>query len=735
MPDSHLWIPSERIRYEDVVKGGGGDAFRREDLADHSRRLRETFNRSMEHFRSKADVDIAADLIVEISTTPARPIHKERQHLRNLGFELIALSPEAPNVGTARIASDRLPRFSRQLGKYADTPKHIGKSNFAAVEEIRPVRTEQKIEPALARTAGDAAVSCLISVYGSLPQEMKEEVARRVQGRLVEQGKRDVGVHRYANGAVAVSAELTRPEMDKISEQFMFVRSIESNADVITEAAVPSDPVPTVLQIDTPRCKTPVAVIDSGVDDTCSLLAGLVTRKVTALPAGTIGPHLTHGMLVASRVVYGDGIQTVLARRASPWCPIIDVQVTGMDTVGNKRTHDAATLCEVLQEIVPALADDTKVFNLSLGLSPVSDGFFSATARLLDYLSRKHQVLFIVSAGNIEDPCATPPQHFVPEVARIRAPGESLLSQTIGSVAHHSEQGCISTVGEISPFSRRGPGADRARKPELVAHGGNALFDGTGFVPTPRTAVYGLNRDGTTLAYMIGTSFAAPVVAQYAARLFDAYPDATPNLVRALLCHFTRSVTAPTGCAPVRPYDFCGFGEPEIDQALFATRNAATFLYQGVLRADKYLFIPFLVPQALAADSASRLTIRSTVVFDPPVSLDDSVNYSFCRVAAKLRKATPDGMREFDIGGDDDDLLHPWNPLLHFGHAFRHGYAAGEWELRLRLMTRGDMPEDFEQQFAVVIEVIDSADVVDVRSAVEGEAPGRYAAVALRIAA
>ncbi len=287
---------------------------------------------------------------------------------------------------------------------------------------------------------------------------------------------------------------------------------------------------------------------------------------------------------------------------------------------------------------------------------------------------------------------------------------------------------------EIAPYSRRGPGADLGLKPEVVTHGGNVIWNGLDWTTTPRVAAYGLDQRGTHLAYATGTSYSAPLVSQFAARLFDAYPDATPNLVRALICHFTQPVFCPAPGAPLTDHDFCGFGEPSIDGAMFASDHGTAYLFSGTIPKDHYLFIPFHVPQALADTPGTRLTVRGTVVFDPPVSLDDSVDYSLCRIAGLLRKRAAAGLRDVAIGGDEDDALYPWNPLFQFQHSFRGGYAAGEWELRLRLMTRGDLAADFAQSFSVVIEVVDEGERVDVRDAVVREVQS-YAPVQLRIAA
>ncbi len=435
MPLPHLWIPAALTRTQPVVKGRGGESFKREDLAAHSHALRDVFNRSAAAFADRRDFDLATDLIVQITTAPGWSVGKERRHLRNLGFEVVALSEKTANVAIARISKGALPRFSGKLDRYADSSKHVGKGNFGAIEMITPVGVERKVQPALAHADQAAEVSCLITLFGSLPEEMKRTVADRLATDLREMGKQDVTIHRFVNGSVAVAADLTPPEMQQISEQYMFVRSIESNGEIVLEAAVQADEIPQIIQVDRVRCQTPVAVIDSGVNAGSALLAGLVLRAIDELPPGSTGPHMVHGTFVASRVVYGDEITSVLTRRARPWCPVIDIQVTGRDALGNRITQRAAKLGEILERVVPVVAQDTRVFNLSLGIAPIADGRYSAVARLIDFLSREHQVLFVISAGNIETPVAAPPSHYLTPLARLYSPSESLLSLTVGSIA------------------------------------------------------------------------------------------------------------------------------------------------------------------------------------------------------------------------------------------------------------------------------------------------------------
>src|SRR5690606_10692970 len=116
------------------------------------------------------------------------------------------------------------------------------------------------------------------------------------------------------------------------------------------------------------------------------------------------------------------------------------------------------------------------------------------------------------------------------------------------------------------------PGADLGIKPELVAHGGNLIFP---YNFSPRVSSYGISADGANLCVDNGTSYSAPIISQYAQRLFDLYPDSDPNLVRALLCHFTDKKNVPEEITD-DVINYTGFGEPVIDNALAAgSFNAA----------------------------------------------------------------------------------------------------------------------------------------------------------------
>jgi len=151
-----------------------------------------------------------------------------------------------------------------------------------------------------------------------------------------------------------------------------------------------------------------------------------------------------------------------------------------------------------------AVASTIKVINLSIG-DPlrIFDNSVSPLAKLIDWLSFKYNVLFIVSAGNCSDSLSFDGDlaailsnlenleresinFFYKNIRhrKIISPGESINSLTVGaSHADLTEGVQLGTRINIyehpqlpSPISRLGLGHRRSIKPEVLMPGGKILF-------------------------------------------------------------------------------------------------------------------------------------------------------------------------------------------------------------------------------------------------------------------
>lgn len=716
----HFWIPPERIRSFAFEPQGFTPQYPRADLATHGRRLKAAFTAVKGALAERADRNMASQVFLQVSTPEGWPVRAQAARLAQSGLEYVATLSTDASKAIAMIEGRRFEQLGARLERYAGDPTHPGKSYLAILENLEEVPPEAKVDPGILDRDITERVDCVVALYAGLPTAEKVAIAEVLGRRLATTASEPSKVLAFGNGVVLLTAGLTAEEALAVSTEFVTVRSITEDERIVTTRAVRQGAVPNQVTIDPPQVDAPVAIVDSGINDRSGLLSGLVSRRFEYLPLGAATCDFGHGTFVASRVVFGDGLESQLSNgHLLPICRAIDVAVIGKSAQGVLVEPTESDIAAALHDVVPRVAGECRVVNLSIGPPKrVRDGEVSELAKVIDYLSHKHDVLFVIAAGNIQRAIAPHPGQFALEKARVLTPAEALLGLAVGSYAKYSDTTALASSREVSPFSRRGPGADGGVKPDLVAHGGNM---NQAWQPNPRIAVYGLLGDGQDYGADVGTSFAAPLVAQDAVRLFHALPTPTANLVRALLVHAVDEVVTPSATS-VQPAHLRGFGEPAVHRVLTPQDHAALFLYEGRIRKNVVQQIPFLVPSSLAGRRGRTcLRLRVTVVYDPLTNPDNELEYSNCRIVTKLLKRQQVGFREVQVGQGASDSLNPWNPVTYFDKGFGSSFLPGEWEVRLRLMTRGKVPGDYEQRFAIVIEVIDPLGRKDVAADVAQE--------------
>ena len=727
----HFEIPNERVRTAPITVRGQSKPFSRPNYSAHADFLRERTATIREYMSETADASAIDAIFLQVRTPDELPARGERQRLSNAGLDVVALSAIDPNSATVQLRKSDLHALQRKIDVYADTPENRGKSYLAVIDDIGPVPIEEKLSPELG-TEDDEPRDCLLIFYASLSDRERAAILLAVRSFMARTGLLIAAERRLSNGVTMVEAKLRASEARAVGSAFTTLRQVVPNNVFFVPDGRRISAISPAIGVDPPQGVTSVAIVDTGVSSTCAGAARAVIATIPQLPQGSVSPHLEHGTFVASRVLYGDELESSLrSGLLKPQCPIVDVPVIGVDANGRMVAVHEGHLASAIDAVIPALPVSTRVMNVSLGTNaPAIDGQVSVVAQILDKHARDKDMVMITTAGNIRDPrllSQYPSAHPHPS-CRIDSPGDSLLAVTVGSIAKYVDAGSLSRARELSAFSRRGPGPLGGIKPDVVAHGGNCLADGS---TSSRIGVHGLAASGTSWECDYGTSFAAPLVSSMAAKLFDHYGNPSANLVRALLLHFTQPAVSPS-IACQREH-LVGLGEPDLDAARWASDHSAAFLHSGELTANTHTFLPFFVPACLAASGKGRLQIKVTVVIDPPVSPDNQLEYSQARVSLGLRKPSEVGHRNIGVSGDTVDA-DKWSPVSQLSRSFTRSYETGEWELQLRLWARG-VATGFRQRYAAVIEVLDTTATQPVRSAVEAEIGSAFRVVVIRAAA
>lgn len=295
---------------------------------------------------------------------------------------------------------------------------------------------------------------------------------------------------------------------------------------------------------------------------------------------------------------------------------------------------------------------NVRVFNLSVGFSEPFDAVHvSELTEVIDELARELDVVIVVPTGNApvyrDSETASGhhalrdyPHYMSTTEHRLAEPGPAALALTVGSIAHSDAPAPnpysprvrdtgIANVGHVSPFSRTGPGIGpsytRLNKPDLVADGGNWVYNGDSdqvVIEDPGVGVItaALDTTGRLFRAACGTSFSAPAVARTAADVLGAYPGASANLIRALVAASAREPEGSRAVSDsVTRRRLYGYGRPDSDRAVSSDSQRVTMTFDGDMVVDTVVIHPVPVPEAFAKGRSSTRTIRVALAFDPPV--------------------------------------------------------------------------------------------------------------------
>jgi hypothetical protein len=186
-------------------------------------------------------------------------------------------------------------------------------------------------------------------------------------------------------------------------------------------------------------------------------------------------------------------------------------------------------------------------------------------------------------------------------------------------------------------------------KPDVVDFGGDLVLDLSyrASLNLPKStvlpdnvagvSVVTLSKDLNSSLFQIcsGTSFAAPRVANLAAQLFTKYPDASSNLIRALIVN---SALLPKEISPQfqcnkkqsqsintkqikKQLAIYGYGQADLERAMYSAENYVVLSEDNISINVGYFHIyeiPQLPPEFFEIKGTRILSI--TLAFDPPTS-------------------------------------------------------------------------------------------------------------------
>jgi Subtilase family len=651
----HILIP--RAEFEPPRRKTGFGRLPLRNYAQHGPALRRQLEDTIQRFQASPHPEgINPDLIFRVQLHHTAVVEEETWER----CDLTLLSIDQDKTLVLFSSDQQLAEFRRRLQAYQEGPRDADQKNsqfagiFASIDQIARVRDEDRIGRSLRQrgilTPNDIQTGEVFVVdielwdFGTrgANQERVNQVENFVRMRGGAATDRYIGeslvlIRVRANGelvrellGISAVAEISLPPQPSLRVAELLTRGLPE---------FPAVPEPN-------QNAAAIAILDSGLTAAHPLLAPAV-GEATSVPRslGDGSDDHGHGTLVAGLALYGDVASCIEHGAFVPQLRIFSVRVL------NERCKfdDAVLITTQMRESIQYLAATyaCRVFSLSLGDDnfPYRGGKVSPWAAILDTLARELNVVIVVSAGNFtyqprpeefaDAHVNRFPRYLLEDEAKIIEPATAAIVLTVGALADSAnlppgrpvELRPISSEHEPSPFTRSGPGLGGAIKPELCEIGGNKAYDGTlrEIRSLNELSVVSMNREylhrlfGTD----VGTSLAAPRVAHLAARLLEGFPNASANLIRALLVS-SAAVPGPAGnCldalgGPEAVRRVCGFGRPNLDLARFSDEDRAVLLSESELRHDNFHVYEIPIPDDFLTSRDAR-SIEVTLAFDPPV--------------------------------------------------------------------------------------------------------------------
>lgn len=715
--------------------GGGGGPYPRSDYALHAAKVYREAQTLEPYFRQRSDANATDRRYFRVELPADQSVWTSTGAKLTEALKADIVGAPSKTAGHLSSTGAALNLALAELQRYSG-PKNVGRSKFAILEAIGPIPITEKVSARARAILDDAQgdTSMLLSLFPDLSHVERQTIVQAIEQLLRASGGQLLAETEVESGFyIRVSA---RPKaIAEVAEAFLSVQSVDPVEYTVELSSTPGDVVSPSVAVLPNSTRAVAAIFDSGIEVGCRFIDGSVVDREEP-----VGPPFStdHGTFVASRIMYGDTLRDqVAAGQLRPDVRVLSVCTATHDDVGNRKSASTDELMRIIRDTVTRWHQQIRVFNISQNLFPsdlsldptVPDDVVSPLAAELDTLARKFDVLFVVTAGNYPRPGAPPPSVAYPDYfpqpdTRVVPPAEAVLALTVGSLAERANQGSLAPQDAPSPFTRRGPGFQRFRKPDLVAHGGNY---GMNWQAVEDLATAGIGNHGDHLCWGCGTSYAAPLITRLAARLFEEIPSATPQLVRALLIHFashSESSSMPD------MWQLVGNGRPDPDRVLQSTQWSQAFVHTAAVSHREIRRVEFYVPKAVAERKGrKRVRIRATVAYAPETNRTLKAGYCKSHIRCKLSKRDASGNLKDVTANDGEAVLKDrYAGVARLEKTFSRHVGGGYWELLLEHESRWSL-KDQGLPVAAVITVEDPREEkgVDVLAAIRTEVPGRYA--------
>ena len=360
-----------------------------------------------------------------------------------------------------------------------------------------------------------------------------------------------------------------------------------------------------------------VCLLDSGVNRGHPLLSPLIAANDmhTVDPTGLTDDAANHGTGMAGLAAYGD-LTDALATQ-DPITVEHRLESVRLLAAGGANAGPATLHAQLFSDAVArseiAYPNRKRLFCSAVTASDYRDrGRPSSWSALVDSLAADSDGaggfprLFVLSAGNTVDAAAWATYPASLSTNLVHDPGQAWNALTVGACTNKidtqdANYTAVSPDGGLSPYTTTSAGWEKSAwplKPDVVLEGGN--LGNNGYGPIGMSSLHLLSTNNRPQQRLFtafnATSAASALCARMAAQIATIYPDLRPETIRALIVHsaeWTDAMRAAYLPAAPGKADFawlvrhCGWGQPDLDRALWSAANSLTLVIEDSLHPFK----------------------------------------------------------------------------------------------------------------------------------------------------
>lgn len=370
-----------------------------------------------------------------------------------------------------------------------------------------------------------------------------------------------------------------------------------------------------------------ILVMDSGII-LHPLLENAVDQNngVVGLPDRNQNDDRRHGTMVSGIALHEDIEQGIIEKKFNSNVWIYSAKVfyeSNGEIVETDEKLIETRIKENLEEIKQKFPK-CRVVNLSFGINNriMYEGQRQFDlAVLIDDLAIKHKdTVFIISSGNIDHQYTinnSYPDYLLSNdlYVKINDPATSIHALSVGATQRFGQ-----LIDQPSNLTKVGPGLNGMIKPDLIDSGGG--FNEEIIVLNP-------NFQQRLFTFSKGTSFSAPKIANFIARLFNQFPNSHRNLVMALLISstnfpiiipdaFPKIDSKTTSIDWLKLMSVYGFGKPHFNDAIFSSDDRVVFKHEGKIKMNQVQYFTIKIPDDFVKEKGKR-DISISLVYDPPI--------------------------------------------------------------------------------------------------------------------